>query len=181
MTEMWPCNIMVLQHMKEGRSRIDEEDVSTTPIAGQKKTRISGSDEDQGRAGSSPPKTQKGSEAPHRMMETLRKERDFSRLFQEGQKLSAGSLRLFFLRRETGPVRVCFVGRSKKAVCRNRIRRRLREAFRVHYYPLWKDKPFDLAFLGGEEIASEEFPHLVVLMGRLLEKVEEKREVCEKA
>ncbi|MGQ9622539.1 MAG: ribonuclease P protein component [Candidatus Caldatribacteriaceae bacterium] len=115
------------------------------------------------------------------MMETLRKRRDFSRLFQEGQKLSAGSLRLLFLRRETGPVRVCFVGRSKKAVCRNRIRRRLREAFRVYYYPLWKGKPFDLAFLGGEEVALEEFSHLVVLMGRLLEKAEEEGEVCEKA
>lgn len=114
-------------------------------------------------------------------METLKREADFSRLFQEGQKLSAGYLRLLFLRRETGPVRVCFVGRSKKAVCRNRVRRRLREAFRIYYYPLWKDKPFDLAFLGSEEAAAGEFSHLVVLMGRLLEKVEGEGEVCKKA
>lgn len=107
------------------------------------------------------------------MMETLKKEKDFARLFEKGQRVSLGPLRLFFYRREEGPVRVCFAGRSKKAVCRNRIRRRLREAFRVHYYPTWKDKPFDLFFLGEESVASVDFASLVLWMGELLERVEQ--------
>ncbi|MBC7216703.1 MAG: ribonuclease P protein component [Candidatus Caldatribacterium sp.] len=106
------------------------------------------------------------------MMETLTRQRDFARLFEEGQRASCGPVRLFFYRRETGPVRVCFAGRSKKAVCRNRIRRRLREAFRVHYYPTWKDKPFDLFFIGDESVASVDFASLVLWMGDLLERVE---------
>ncbi|MCS7243057.1 MAG: ribonuclease P protein component [Candidatus Caldatribacterium sp.] len=107
------------------------------------------------------------------MMETLTKEKDFARLFAKGQRVSCGPLRLFFYQRETGPVRVCFAGRSKKAVRRNRIRRRLREAFRVHYYPAWKDKPFDFFFLGDEEVASVDFASLVLWMGELLERVEQ--------
>jgi ribonuclease P protein component len=107
------------------------------------------------------------------MMETLTRERDFARVFEEGKRVGAGPLRLFFYRREAGPIRVCFVGRSKKAVRRNRIRRRLREAFRVHYYPIWKDRPFDFVFVGDESIASVEFPLLVRWMGELLGRVEQ--------
>lgn len=167
--------------VKERGNRTNEEDVSASPFTGQEKTRIPGSYEDQRRTRGSSPKTQEGSEAPHRMMETLARERDFSRLFKEGQRFVLGPLRLFLLRRETGPLRVCFVGRGKKAVCRNRTRRRLREAFRVHYYPLWKNRPCDLAFLGSEEIASWEFSCLVFLMGKLLERAEEEGEACERA
>lgn len=107
-------------------------------------------------------------------METLTRQKDFARLFEHGQRVQCGPLRLFFYQRDTGPVRVCFAGRSKKAVCRNRIRRRLREAFRVHYYPTWKDKPFDLFFLGDESVALVDFASLVLWMGDLLGKVEER-------
>ncbi len=159
--------------MQERGSRIHEEDVSATSPACQEKTRIPRSYEDQRRAGSPPPKTEKGPEAPHCMMETLTRKKDFARIFEEGKRIGSGPLRLFFYRRETGPVRVCFVGRSKKAVRRNRIRRRLREAFRVYYYPVWKDRPFDFVFVGDEGIALVEFPLLVRWMGELLGRVEQ--------
>lgn len=164
---------MVPQHTGERRSKIHEKDLSAAPATSQKETWISRSHEDQGRTGSSPPEAKEGPEAPHGMMETLTKRKDFARVFEEGQKVTYGPLRLFFYRREAGPARVCFVGRSKKAVCRNRIRRRLREAFRVYYHPIWKNKPFDLIFMGNEDIASVEFSSLVSWMGELLERVEQ--------
>ncbi|MGC8777422.1 MAG: ribonuclease P protein component, partial [Candidatus Caldatribacteriaceae bacterium] len=57
-------------------------------------------------------------------MESLTRRGDFVRIFQRGKRKKVGLLKLFFLNRECGPLRVAFVGKSQKAVRRNRVRRR---------------------------------------------------------
>lgn len=68
-------------------------------------------------------------------------------------------------------MRVAFVGKGKKAVDRNRVRRRLREAFRVYYYPQWRDKPVDFLFMSNEKLLEESFEDLVEMMGKVLGEV----------
>lgn len=68
-------------------------------------------------------------------------------------------------------MRVVFVGRGKRAVDRNRVRRRLREAFRIYYYPQWKDEAVDLLFMSNEKSLKMSFEDLVKDMGKALEEV----------
>ena len=72
----------------------------------------------------------------------LLKHADFQRVYQNGKRHFSGNMTVFFLARESqaevrGP-RVGFtVGRVLgNAVVRNRIRRRTREAVRLHWAPL---------------------------------------------
>ncbi|HPZ81423.1 MAG TPA: ribonuclease P protein component [Candidatus Atribacteria bacterium] len=104
-------------------------------------------------------------------MEKLSHKKDFSRLFSQGKRVKAGNVRLWYLRKEEGSLRVAFVGKGKKAVDRNRVRRRLREAFRIYYYSQWKDKPVDFVFMSNEKLLEESFEDLVKVMGRTLEEV----------
>ena len=65
----------------------------------------------------------------------LRKHADFDQVYRNGRRLFSAHMTVFFLRRgDPGPARVGFtVTRALgKAVERNRIRRRLREAARLH-------------------------------------------------
>ena len=68
-------------------------------------------------------------------------------------------------------MRVTFVGKGKKAVDRNRVRRRLREAFRIYYYSQWRDKPVDFVFMSNEKLLEESFEDLVEMMGKVLGEV----------
>ncbi len=64
---------------------------------------------------------------------TLRKQRDFKRLYAQGRRFRSPLLTLVVLQQPPGGgVRVAFVVSNKvgKAVTRNKLRRRLREAFR---------------------------------------------------
>ncbi|MGQ9747073.1 MAG: ribonuclease P protein component [Candidatus Caldatribacteriaceae bacterium] len=104
-------------------------------------------------------------------MESLTRERDFARIFRQGKRKQKGFLKLFFLKRESGPLRVAFVGKSKKAACRNRIRRRLREAFRVFFSSQWQDSAVDLLFWGDERLCTVPFTYIQSWMAQLLEEV----------
>ncbi len=100
--------------------------------------------------------------------ERLTRRQDFTRLFRQGKRKRVRGLALYFLLREEGGLRITFVGKSKKAVCRNRIRRRLREAFRIYYAPSWRTQPVDLLFWGDEEVCKMPFEDLCLRMGQLL-------------
>ena len=102
-------------------------------------------------------------------METLKNKKDFDRVFRDGKKVDLPPIRMWFFRRENGSLRVCFVGRGKKAVRRSRIKRRLREAFRQHFYPRFKEKPVDLIFFSDERLLDEDFKAVVEKMSKLLE------------
>lgn len=104
-------------------------------------------------------------------MESLRRERDFARVFRQGKRKQKGFLKLFFLKRESGLLRVAFVGKSRKAVYRNRIRRRLRETFRVFFYPQWQERAVDLLFWGDERLCMVPFASIQSWMAQLLEEV----------
>ena len=104
-------------------------------------------------------------------MEGLSKKKDFSRLFSQGKRVKVNSIKLWSLSQEEGSLRVVFVGRGKRAVDRNRVRRRLREAFRIYYYPQWKDEAVDLLFMSNEKSLKMSFEDLVKDMGKALEEV----------
>lgn len=104
-------------------------------------------------------------------MEKIGQKKDFSRLFSQGKRVKRGNIKLWYWRREKGKLRVAFVGKGKKAVDRNRVRRRLREAFRVYYYPQWGDKPIDLILMSNGKLLEESFGDLVEVMGRALGEV----------
>lgn len=104
-------------------------------------------------------------------MEGLSQKKDFSRLFSRGKRARANNIKLWYLQKEEGNLRVAFVGKGKKAVDRNRVRRRLREAFRVYYYPQWRDKPVDFLFMSNEKLLEESFEDLVEMMGKVLGEV----------
>jgi ribonuclease P protein component len=75
----------------------------------------------------------KGNSFPHSMR--LLRHSDFERVYKQGRRHFAPHMTVFYLpRREEGPLRVGFtVGRLLGgAVLRNRIKRRLREAVRLH-------------------------------------------------
>lgn len=91
--------------------------------------------------------------------ERLSWKRHIDRLFTEGRSFVAFPLRVVYLlsNEEGMPVRVSFLvsvpkKRFKRAVKRNRIKRQVREAYRMHKYDLWesleaKDKRMLIAFL----------------------------------
>lgn len=91
--------------------------------------------------------------------ERLSWKRHIDRLFTEGRSFVAFPLRVVYLLsdEEGMPVRVSFLvsvpkKRFKRAVKRNRIKRQVREAYRMHKYDLWesleaKDKRMLIAFL----------------------------------
>jgi len=69
-----------------------------------------------------------------RRIETLRRQGDIDRVFQEGRWRRLGPVAVGAWRRgDCGPTRVAFVAgrRVGKAVRRNRARRRVREAYRL--------------------------------------------------
>ncbi|MCX7020917.1 MAG: ribonuclease P protein component [bacterium] len=71
---------------------------------------------------------------PYPRSARLTSARDFRRLFQSGRRLQSGPLRLVWLTKGVEGLRYTTVAGRKvgKAVVRNRVRRRLRELFRVN-------------------------------------------------
>lgn len=161
--------------MKEEKGEVlREKNLSTTQSSDEENTRFPCQNEDQKRARSLATKEKEGAETSYgvmSVMESLTRRRDFAEVFQRGQRKKAGFVKLFFLNRENGSLRVAFVGKSKKAVCRNRVRRRLREAFRVYFYPQWQEKPVDLVFWGDERLCAVRFAEIQSWMGQLLDEV----------
>jgi ribonuclease P protein component len=75
--------------------------------------------------------------------------RDFRRLFKSGRRLQSGPLRLVWLTEGVGGVRYTTVAGRKMgdAVVRNRVRRRLRELFRLNRHLF--NGPAHLALVAG--------------------------------
>ena len=102
-------------------------------------------------------------------METLKSKKDFDRIFSDGKKVDLPPIRMWFFEKESGSLRVCFVGRSKKAVHRNRIKRRLRETFRQYFHDRFREKSVDVVFFSDERLLDEDFKTVVEKMSKLLE------------
>ncbi|MYH67825.1 MAG: ribonuclease P protein component [Dehalococcoidia bacterium] len=89
-------------------------------------------------------------------MEPLRRRADFEQVFASGQLVRGRSLALRVLERGQGPTRVGFaIGKrlDKRAVIRNRVRRRLREALR----PLPVRDGYDVVVLGRRSALTASF------------------------
>lgn len=108
----------------------------------------------------------------------LLKKRDFDRLFAAGRRVSRGPLRLVYLRRGVTGLRCGTVTgrRVGGAVERNRLRRRLRELYRLHRHHLVR--PLHFAILGQQgagRLGWDELRELVLGLWReagLLEETE---------
>jgi ribonuclease P protein component len=88
----------------------------------------------------------------------VRQGRDFSRLRREGQRLACGCLAANWLPQPAGASPRVGVITSRKlgdAVVRNRARRLLREAFRVHQHDL--AVPVDLVLVARQSIVGRRF------------------------
>ena len=89
-------------------------------------------------------------------MEPLRRRADFEQVFVSGQFVGGRSLALRFVARGEGPARVGFaVGKrlDRRAVVRNRVRRRLREALR----PVEIRDGYDVVVLARRSAQTEAF------------------------
>lgn len=104
------------------------------------------------------------------LMETISTSKDFKQIFKNGKKIDCGPIRLWYLKKKVANMRVCFVGRSKKAIFRNRIRRRLKEGFRIYFYPFLCDSSYDLVFMSDERLISADFREIIRWMSELLVK-----------
>jgi ribonuclease P protein component len=102
----------------------------------------------------------------------LRREADIRALFRSGASVSEPPFKVFFRRTEHDHPRYGVqVSRrtSKKAVTRNRIRRRAREAFRAPVAACGQG--VDLMVLAGPEAATLPWPQMLARSRRLLEQV----------
>jgi ribonuclease P protein component len=102
----------------------------------------------------------------------LLKHADFDRVYREGRRHYSANMAVFFLPRQsgTGP-RVGFtVGRAAGgAVTRNRIRRRLREAVRLHLGQL--AGPIDIVINPKRSVLTADFAELCAEVARAFEKI----------
>ncbi len=101
----------------------------------------------------------------------LLKRGDFDRVYREGGRHLAEHMTVLFLRREAGAPRVGFtVGRALGgAVQRNRARRRLREAARLHLSEL--SVPVDVVIHPKKSALTAEFERLQAEVVRAFEKI----------
>lgn len=101
----------------------------------------------------------------------LKKKKDFNKVAAGDQQISGNFLILKFQSNDLSVARVGFVVSkkvSKKAVLRNKVKRRLREAVRAE---LARVRPgFDLVFFTRREIKEKEFSDIQQLVKQLLEK-----------
>ena len=88
----------------------------------------------------------------------IKQGRDFSRVRQEGQRLVYGCLIANWRKLPTDAISrlgVVTSGKLGNAIIRNRARRLLREAFRVHQHDL--TQPIDLVFVARASIIGKPF------------------------
>ena len=101
----------------------------------------------------------------------LRNKKDFDRISTRGRQVSGNFLILKFQSNELNLARIGFVVSkkvSKKAVLRNKVKRRLREAVKRELVSL---KPgFDLVFFTRREIKDREFSDIQQAVKQLFEK-----------
>jgi ribonuclease P protein component len=101
----------------------------------------------------------------------LRKHADFDQVYRSGRRLFSAHLTVFFLRLDAGPARVGFtVTRALgKAVERNRIRRRLREAARLNLGKL--GSAVDVVVHPKKSALAASFAELQAEVARAFEKI----------
>ena len=92
-----------------------------------------------------------------RRSERLTKPADFDRVYTDGQKIGSASLALFFdpSPSETTRVGISVSKKMGNAVTRNRIKRLLREAFRLNKHKL--KKGYDLLFVARRGVRDMRF------------------------
>ena len=98
---------------------------------------------------------------------TLKKNREFNYVYRKGKAFSGNFLVLICLKRKFGPVRAGFSVSKKvgKAVVRNKVRRRLKEAFALKR-PQIKGSYY-LIFVARPAIASAKFTEIQSCMNYL--------------
>jgi ribonuclease P protein component len=109
-----------------------------------------------------------GGDHPVNALNTLKKNRDFSYVYRRGRSVSSPMMSLIYLKRGEDNTRAGFsVGKKTgKSVTRNRIKRRLREAYRMTRSNI-KDG-FDLIFVAREPLARSDFAGIQDTMRTLL-------------
>ncbi|MEY4723837.1 MAG: hypothetical protein RLZZ324_1350 [Candidatus Parcubacteria bacterium] len=99
-------------------------------------------------------------------------ERDFSKLFAKGKSYSGRGIGMKMVKTPLSVTRVGFVVStkvSKRAVVRNRIKRRMREAMRA-FLPKLSQSGMDIAFMARSETVSMEYVDIQRSIQGLLEK-----------
>jgi len=97
---------------------------------------------------------------------TLRRRKDFERLFSQGRRFNHKLLTTVVLVREDAlPTRAAFIvgGKIGNAVRRNKLRRRLREVWRRLIDEI--DRPADVAFVAHPPAATATYAQLSALIG----------------
>lgn len=105
-------------------------------------------------------------------METLKKARDFDRVFRQGRTWNGPEFSLIVFRRQRGAGRVGFCVSKKLggAVQRNRLRRRLREVYRLHKEKL--AARWDLVFLARSPAMTATFDQLAGTFAQLAQRAQ---------
>ena len=96
---------------------------------------------------------------------TLRRRRDFQRLFGQGCRFRHELLTAVVLgRSDSLPPRAAFIvsGKVGKSVVRNKVRRRLREAWRQQLAVI--DQAVDIAFIASPTAAAATYAELATIM-----------------
>lgn len=101
---------------------------------------------------------------------SLKKNKEFQRVYRSGKSCGARSVVLIYRRAGHGSVRVGFSVSKKvgNAVMRNKVKRRMREAFRL-MIPQVK-KGYNYVFVARESAAGESYHSLEKSMAYLLKK-----------
>jgi ribonuclease P protein component len=83
----------------------------------------------------------------------LKKRESFKNLYRRGRRIRGETITLFFYPAAAEPFRVGFSTRKKlgNAVCRNRARRLMREAFRLHQHDVHRGMEYLFLWTGGVE------------------------------
>ena len=89
---------------------------------------------------------------------SLRKKKEFEELFQNGKRVADGYLATFFLAKAEKKIGIIISKKvSKKAVVRNKIRRRIREVYRLNR----EDMPQGwMTVIAKRSTAEADFPSL---------------------